>query len=203
MKTLERVGQGLALFKHKRLDPSNPKAIRLLRVLPHLSSSGLIQCEIIHDNTDTKFACLSYVWGDAISQEAISIINEDGLESILVVRRNLWDFLNVARSKFSDLSRSKVDAQLEADSEEDERNQQVQMMGDMYRGRTVLAWLGCDKEIESFMVAFGQSWELVYFRQVERLGLRKSYTDQASDGMGSLKSLGGQNFSTNEYWNRA
>jgi hypothetical protein len=266
METLKRVGQGLPLFKHKRLDASNPTAIRLLRVLPNLSSGGLIQCKIFHDNIDAEFACLSYVWGDAVSQEAISIIDEDGLESILVVRRNLWDFLNVARSKFSDPSRSKVDAQLEADSEEEsdaemtarleaayvarfdpnrtrcssyrvknldhrlwidaicidqtavseednltpeyqeilrERNQQVQMMGDIYRGRTVLAWLGCDKEIESFMVAFRQSWELVYFRQAESLGLRKSYTEQASESIGSLKSLGGQKFSRNEYWKRA
>ncbi|KAH7084195.1 hypothetical protein FB567DRAFT_629745 [Paraphoma chrysanthemicola] len=265
METPKRVGQDLPVFKHKRLDASNPKAIRLLQVLPDLSSGGLIQCKIFHDNIDAKFACLSYVWGDVVSQKAISIIDEDGLESFLVIRRNLWDFLDVARSKFSDPSLSKVDAQLEADSEEEseaetiarleaayvakfdpnrtrcssyrvknldhrlwidaicidqtvvsedkqtpeyreilsERNQQIQMMGDIYRGRTVLAWLGCDKEIASFMVAFGQSWELVYFRQEERLGLRKSYMEQASDSIDSLKSLGGQKFSRNEYWNRA
>lgn len=265
MGSPKRADQDPPLFKHRRLDASNPTAIRLLRVLPDLSSAGRIQCEIFHADIRTKFACLSYVWGDPTPQKTISIIDEDSLESNLVIRKNLWDFLCVARSKFSDPSRSKVDAQLEVKSDKEseadmiarleaayvakfdqnrtlcssyqvknldyrlwidamcidqtvvskdnetpeyqqilsERNQQVQMMGDIYSGRTVLAWLGSNKEIESFMVAFRQSWELVYFREAEHLGLRKSQTEQASESIHSLKSLGGRNFSRNEYWNRA
>ena len=265
MGSPKRADQDPPVFKHRRLDASNPTEIRLLRVLPDLSSSGRIQCEIFHADIGTKFACLPYVWGDPTPQKTISIIDEDGLESDFVIRKNLWDFLCVARSKFSDPSRSKVDAQLEVDfdkeSEADmiarleaahvagfdqnrtlcssyqvknqnyrlwidamcidqtvvskdnetpeyqqilsERNQQVQMMGKIYDGRTVLAWLGSDKEIESFMVAFRQSWELVYVREAKAIGLRKSYTEQASESIHSLKSLGGRNFSRNEYWDRA
>jgi hypothetical protein len=78
-------------FQHKPLDHTKA-TIRLLKILPDLSDTGLIQCHMWHDNVDAQYDCLSYVWGSDQDDQAISLNGKD-----YRLRKNLWDFLSVAR----------------------------------------------------------------------------------------------------------
>ncbi|KAG9186668.1 hypothetical protein G6011_09776 [Alternaria panax] len=77
-------------FKHTPLDKTL-NCTRLLRILPDLSDTGLIQCELWHSTTDAACTCLSYIWGAEENQETIGI-NEKWLSCC----ENLWSFLSVA-----------------------------------------------------------------------------------------------------------
>src|SRR4051794_13764327 len=80
-------------FQNEPLDYTRG-AIRLLRILPTLSDSGLVQCEIWHDNVNAEYTCLSYVWGPETIQAQILINGK-----LFWVRKNLWQFMKVARKK--------------------------------------------------------------------------------------------------------
>jgi hypothetical protein len=115
------------MFSHTRLDHKR-NSIRLIRVLPKLSDTLLIRCEVVHvvlppaskydidyeeeeayepailplasenDAECPPYVCLSYTWGDPVDEPAIEINGK-----VLKVRENLWTFLNVARKQFTDI----------------------------------------------------------------------------------------------------
>lgn len=134
-------------FEHTPLDTTS-NSIRLLRILPDLSNTGLLQCEIWHATTDAEYTCLSYVWGAEANQETI-LINGKRLDC----RKNLWDFLSVARIKHtSGVKAFWIDAVCIDQTRISERNHQVRQMGDIMPGQP-MSLLGWDaiKELSSFL----------------------------------------------------
>lgn len=49
-------------FSHQALD-YRESSIRLIQILPDLSTDGYIQCRILHLTINAEYACLSYRWG--------------------------------------------------------------------------------------------------------------------------------------------
>jgi hypothetical protein len=130
-------------FQHKPLDYRRG-AIRLLKILPSLSSTGLIQCEIWHDSVNATYDCLSYVWGPDKIQQHI-LLNGRPCR----VRQNLWDFMRVARSKYASPPRTFwIDALCIDQDSVWEKNHQVAQMGSIYSNAVeVISWLGFSDSI--------------------------------------------------------
>jgi hypothetical protein len=129
---------GPPLYTHEPLDYTT-LSIRLLRILPALSDAGLLQCQIWHDTVDAAYTCLSYVWGSEKGQRRI-LING----GVFSIRKNLWDFLQVARTKYASPSHTFwIDALCINQDLVEEKNHQVAQMGPIYRNAVeVIAWLG-------------------------------------------------------------
>lgn len=134
-------------FRYSPLD-HQVRSIRLIRLRADKSKDGLYQCDLRHSSIDDRYSCLSYVWGDASSGKWILL---DGQK--FWIRRNLFDFLAYARRKPK--LRAKwlwIDALSIDQTTVAERNHQVQQMGQIYSGaREVIAWLGSDDTIASFL----------------------------------------------------
>ncbi|KNG48277.1 hypothetical protein DDE82_005396 [Stemphylium lycopersici] len=132
-----------APFQHEPLDYRNG-SIRLLRILPQLSHTGLIQCEIWHDSVHAKYDCLSYVWGSEAIQHQI-LINRRPMR----VRENLWNFMHAARTKHGAKPRTLwVDALCIDQDSIYEKNHQVAQMGSIYsQAGEVISWLGLNQSI--------------------------------------------------------
>jgi hypothetical protein len=131
-------------FEHEPLDYRRG-AIRLLRVLPHLSSTGLVQCEIWHDNVNATYDCLSYVWGSDKIQQQVLLNGR-----LCRVRQNLWDFLRVARTKYASTPPRIfwIDALCIDQDSLYEKTHQVAQMGSIYSNAVeVISWLGFSDSI--------------------------------------------------------
>lgn len=133
-------------FKHSRLDTNNPRALRILELLPSFTLSGDIRCEIRHctGDGDIKYEALSYAWGPP--QPKINIIINGS--NVLGVTKNCHDALFHLRRNFRRRALW-VDAicidQDDNDESTRERNHQVNSMSGIYnRAETVIVWLGCD-----------------------------------------------------------
>lgn len=124
-------------FRHEPLDHTIP-SIRVLQILPDLLPDGMIQCLMINTTVESKYYCLSYVWGSAVDQRTILINGK-----LFDVRRNLYDFLSTIQRRTSDPLSIWIDA-LSIDQEDTtERNHQVQQMGSIYsQASHVYIWLG-------------------------------------------------------------
>lgn len=98
---------------------------------------------LVHDESDLpSYRCLSYAWGDPEDPFVIMINGK-----IFWVRRNLHDFLAIARETIS-RTYLWIDALCIDQSNTSERNHQVQQMGRIYSiADTVLVWLGADHEV--------------------------------------------------------
>jgi hypothetical protein len=131
-------------FQHQPLDCTEA-SIRLLRILPELSSQGHVRCQTWHSNIRAEYTCLSYVWGSN-DDERVILINEKYFR----VRRNLFEFLHVARTKYADSQRSFwVDAICIDQTSIMERNHQVTQMGSIYaKADEVIGWFGHSQGIE-------------------------------------------------------
>jgi hypothetical protein len=179
-------------FEHTLLDTTR-NSIRLLRILPDLSTTGLIQCKIWHTTTHAEYTCLSYVWGTETNQQIICINGKR-----FSCRKNLWDFLNVARTNdVVDLKAVWIDAVCVDQDNVTERNHQVSQMGDIYaRATNVIAWLGRDQGAVEFFIFLKRlaaeqphsekDARRVWFRERTK-SLQRSYLS----------------FESNEYWTRA
>jgi hypothetical protein len=132
-----------ALFTHDPLDYRRG-AIRLLRILPHLSKDGQIQCQIWHDSVKASYTCLSYVWGPEKIQRQILINGK-----LLSVRENLYNFMHVARSKYANPKQTFwIDALCIDQDSVYEKNHQVAQMGSIYANAVeVISWLGFSQSI--------------------------------------------------------
>ncbi|KAI8942054.1 hypothetical protein NX059_000156 [Plenodomus lindquistii] len=138
----------MAHSHYKPLDRTQ-RSIRLLTILPQLSATGLIQCDLRHDTINTTYTCLSYVWGSEDDKKVILI---NGRE--FDIRRNLWDFLQVARLKYADQARNFwIDALCIDQNSSEERNHQVAQMGLIYsHAAEVVSWLGLDERVRRAIV---------------------------------------------------
>jgi hypothetical protein len=134
-------GQG---FVYQPLDLSQ-QSIRLIRVLPDLSSDGTIQCEIRHATIESEYSCLSYVWG-APAERQILIHGQPHS-----IRDNLLSFLQVAQRK-SIAKWLWIDALCIDQSNIVERTEQVRLMGLIFSHAVeVLSWLGEDDLTAEFL----------------------------------------------------
>lgn len=94
-----------------------------------------------------SYSCLSYTWGDP---NALFTILMNGRPC--QVRKNLWDFLGMARTQLDDKT-FWIDALCIDQENTAERNVQVQYMGNIfYRATCVIAWLGFDYEISQALL---------------------------------------------------
>jgi hypothetical protein len=91
----DQVVSDRSVFQHKPLDHTQA-SIWLLKVLPDLSSTGLIQCQIWHDDIHAQYDCLSYGWGSDGDGHLILLNGEEHW-----IRQNLYDFLGVARTQYT------------------------------------------------------------------------------------------------------
>lgn len=130
-------------FQHEPLDYRR-SAIRLLRILPNLSNNGHIQCEMWHDNVKASYTCLSYVWGPENIQRQILVNGR-----LLWIRENLFEFMQVARSKYANSPRILwIDALCIDQDSVHEKNHQVAQMGSIYANSVeVISWLGLSQSI--------------------------------------------------------
>jgi hypothetical protein len=137
------------LFQHEPLDRTK-QSIRLVKVLPHLSNDGFIQCELTHNTiSEASWTCLSYQWGE-VNPSTSKIIQMNGY--YLEVRRNLFNFLELLQSsnyqsnrRLSAMSQTCywIDALCIDQTNNLERNHQVAQMGDIFAGaKFVHIWLG-------------------------------------------------------------
>jgi hypothetical protein len=111
---------------------------------------GLIDCQIWHSDISRDYSALSYVWGHASGQRHIFLNGR-----VFPVRKNLWDFLDVARRRLTDTA-IWIDAICIAQDDLDEKNHQVQMMSTIYsQAKKVHVWLGSEGSFA------GQAMELI------------------------------------------
>jgi hypothetical protein len=134
-------------FQHNPLDLESP-SIRLIRILPDSQDRHGIQCDIRLASVASEYTCLSYVWGDPSPGEYI-LLNERRF----YVRRNLHNFLKSARSTPYLLGKwIWIDALCIDQKNLDERQHQVQQMGDIFsRAQEVVCWLGMDEDIATLL----------------------------------------------------
>ncbi|KAH7074011.1 heterokaryon incompatibility protein-domain-containing protein [Paraphoma chrysanthemicola] len=127
------------IFQYDPLN-HNTASIRLVEVLHKRSKSGLVQCRMLNGTiASNRYTCLSYEWDSKPGGEWIIINGE-----LHYVRRNLWDFLRVATSKYCK-QKLWIDALCIDQTNIDERSHQVQMMVTIYKEASeVWVWLGDD-----------------------------------------------------------
>ncbi|KAI8937347.1 hypothetical protein NX059_006553 [Plenodomus lindquistii] len=135
------------LFKHAPLDLTR-QSVRLIRIYPTPNRTDPINCEIRHAEISEEYTCLSYVWGSANQGEWI-IVNGQRFW----VRTNLYHFLVYARRIPDVLNKWLwIDAISIDQTASDERNHQVQQMGEIYtNARKVIAWFGIEGSVASFL----------------------------------------------------
>jgi hypothetical protein len=144
------------VFTHTALDLKSAKTIRLIEVVPSRDGGHTIECKLTHATTDSRYVCLSYVWG---TDEATYPIYINGL--LFRVRSNLWAFLQNASLR---LSRNQLSSSPEGHDHSNadwttqsmwidavcidqentlERNHQVQQMGRIHgNSQRVIVWFG-------------------------------------------------------------
>ncbi|KAH8658305.1 heterokaryon incompatibility protein-domain-containing protein [Xylariales sp. PMI_506] len=166
----------------------NRREIRRLALLPKSAGSAIVcSCETVSLLDDPDYEALSYVWGDASSQDTITFGG-----STVSVTANLAAALSHLR--LADQPRLLwIDALCINQSSPDEKSQQVLMMGDIYKGaRPVLVWLGeadaqssaCFESILEFASQDDMPWEKkndlfsFYFDLVEKRWFSRVWTIQ-------------------------
>ncbi|KAH6858888.1 heterokaryon incompatibility protein-domain-containing protein [Alternaria rosae] len=134
-------------FAHTPLDYCAP-SIRLLRIQASKSSDGFIQCQMRHASTTSIYFCLSYVWGADDSCQWI-LVNGQRFR----IRQNLYNFLEEAvQQPQLQPHWFWIDAICIDQINSDERNHQVNQMGAIFAGAVqVVAWLGTEKQIVTFL----------------------------------------------------
>jgi len=135
-----------ASFRYEPLNDASSN-IRVLHLSSVLSSDGIIQCTLVHATTSTRYACLSYRWGEEGAQQQNSIsINGTNF----TVRDNLFQFLSTMRTTappehaiFDPLMGYWIDAISINQNDGSEKNRQVARMGPIYeQAEYVHVWLG-------------------------------------------------------------
>ncbi|KAF2629076.1 HET-domain-containing protein, partial [Macroventuria anomochaeta] len=127
---------GTSHFRHAPLDQKKD-SLRLVKVLPDLSTDGLVECSIHHAVKSTPYICLSYTWGSSGNERAILISRK-----LLMVRRNLEAFLYVARTQLG-YCFLWIDAICINQANAAERDHQVQRMGNIFaKAKMLITWLG-------------------------------------------------------------
>lgn len=138
-------------FKHAPLDRTI-QSLRLVRLLPDLSSDGSIQCSIRHATTAARYICLSYRWGEYEAKHENTILIDGETFS---TQRNLLDFLQVMQSTappddpiFDPDVGYWIDALCIDQINTLEKNHQVAQMGSIFsKAEHVHVWLGMTSDV--------------------------------------------------------
>jgi hypothetical protein len=166
-------------YRYTGLDYSK-RSICLIQILPGRSTEGYVQCNVKHLTVDAKYTCLSYIWGPPGWGAWIVL---DGQR--FWVRHNLSAFLEAAHSTRLFDVLIWIDALSIDQRNVQERNHQVQQMGEIYNNAVeVVAWLGDNEDIA------------MHLRFIHQRPGRYMLPDQEFEkGMSSLLSC--------KYWDRA
>jgi len=150
------------LFQHSIL-PKEKGSFRLLQIRPDLSVDDLLDCYLQNALVqESNYVCLSYTWGQPGDECPIKL---DGKPCY--VRRNLYDFLQAARKRLT-FCTLWIDALCINQSDVEERNHQVQQMGNIFAGaRLVVSWLGNGFETQEFVQAMGREFDRQAWRTLE------------------------------------
>lgn len=134
-------GPGESILRSKyEYQPLGEGQIRVLTLFPANKTEDDLHGELHHVqlSPELKFEAVSYVWGEPIFSVTLRISET----SIINITKNLSDALR--RFRKPGVPRTLwVDALCINQSEIQEKNRQVQLMGQIYQyAQTVLAWLG-------------------------------------------------------------
>ena len=115
------------VYKHASIDFKS-REIRLIELLDGPESEPL-SCKFhrCHLEAPLEYTALSYTWGNTMSPKHEILIDDIPV----CIRQNLWDFLQEARRSYR-LEFLWIDAICINQSNTDERNHQVGLMGDIY-----------------------------------------------------------------------
>ncbi|KAG9192732.1 hypothetical protein G6011_11466 [Alternaria panax] len=135
-------------FQYQSLVESNQ--IRLITILPQELGSGIrLELEHVDMNSDPKYECLSYAWGQDDHDRPIAIN-----DSTFLVSSTLYVALEHLRYR-SQERRIWIDAICINQTNIPERNTQVAMMKKIYRNATrVVIWIGPATESSEQAMAF-------------------------------------------------
>jgi hypothetical protein len=143
--------------------------VRLLRLMPHEDGTAL-QCQLfdysLQDSLQESgkrthpYDALSYVWGDSSKPQSISL-REDKLQHNLPVTKKLHEAL--LHLRYRSIERIMwIDAVCIDQENEQEKMQQIQLMGKIYaQANRVVVWLGeatdnSDQALEDIRLAGGE-----------------------------------------------
>ncbi|KAK4892052.1 hypothetical protein LTR27_009402 [Elasticomyces elasticus] len=141
------------------LDTSK-RTIRLLNVLPSITNhDDIIRLELHHADlaeVDGDYDAVSYVWGSDKNMHEVKINGR-----VVWLRDNIWRFLKHCRdTAFGEKHHRKlyIDAICIDQTNLAERNHQVQLMAQIFRGaRRVIAWLG-NTSLDSKLHVYADNW---------------------------------------------
>jgi Heterokaryon incompatibility protein (HET) len=131
-------GNNLPTFVHSRLE-NKPHAFRLIQLFPASDTGQDVFCELVPTDLEElpKYKALSYVWGDAASTRNIYIEGKP-----YPVTKNCYAALVCLRHQANQMTLW-IDAICINQSDLVERNQQVNMMGNIYsKAEETLIWMG-------------------------------------------------------------
>lgn len=141
-------------------------AIRVIEIQPSQDGEAFLVCRLVHTNLASRpqYDTLSYVWGAQVTTGSPSIALN---ERKFFVTPNLWSAMHCLRHE-KDVRVIWIDAICINQRDIQERNQQVSLMGDIYRrAGQVFIWLGEEAD-NSHMV----------FEQMHRGSHSDSFTGQ-------------------------
>ncbi|KAH6718579.1 heterokaryon incompatibility protein-domain-containing protein [Leptodontidium sp. MPI-SDFR-AT-0119] len=159
------------------------KEIRVLSTHPPTESPDPISCSLTTVSLleDPVYDALSYVWGDP---KVTSTITVDGYP--FEATKNLVAALKEIR-KSSHLSLIWIDAICINQASTDEKNQQVPLMQDIYRGaQTTLLWLGEAGEESRLAFQLLRRWYTVHAEALELIWTNPVRVEALLQKVGSL-----------------
>lgn len=125
-------------FQHVPLTAPSQE-FRVITILPG-HNPNYIECNVFNlslEANTNQYHTLSYLWGAETPMYSVRVNGKT-----FYVRQNLWRFLQHARARFPEVPFF-IDAICIDQMNMPERNQQVQIMGDIYRySELTVAWLG-------------------------------------------------------------
>ncbi|KAH6879109.1 heterokaryon incompatibility protein-domain-containing protein [Alternaria rosae] len=130
------------------------REIRLLTLQPN-NDEDMTRCSLQTYSPEDcpSYTALSYTWGADVMHTDIEI---NGVS--VPIRENLWDFLH-QQLLHENYGPFWIEAVCIQQSEVDERNHQVQMMGSIYsNARKVLVWLGKEGEDSDLAIRALTTW---------------------------------------------
>lgn len=179
-----------ARFTYDKLN-HNRKEVRYLQILP--KSGAVIQCSLQNASLEPGHICLSHRWTDKEGPREVFINNKP-----FAVSSNVWHFLDVARRKYRPQDRFWIDAVCINQQDNDEKNRQVPLMGEIYRSaKLVVSWLGvCDKTTRMCLEAI----------RAQKVNSTTNHFSEAISDQDSFEANFWDHllkFFQNEYWKRA
>ena len=138
MSFLADEGDNLPMFKHNCLG-NKPHAFRLIQLFPASDTSQEVSCELVSSDLEElpSYKALSYVWGDPSPTRNIYIEGKP-----YPVTKNCYAALACLRHQTTQLTLW-IDAICINQGDPEERNQQVNMMVDIYAtAEETLIWMG-------------------------------------------------------------